>query len=326
MVYRRSRPGADGLRAKVPSRRGEDSAPDVVAMSSEILVEAPAKVNLHLGVGSLRPDGYHDVETVLQTIDLADRLTLRSSRVFHLSCRPDVGVLARDNLVWRAAMLFAQRVGREPLVKVELAKAIPTGAGLGGGSSDAAAVIAALAAFWGVDQTDVLSDVASAIGADVPFFLGGGTALFSGRGDVFVRPISAPPLDLVVVKPSESVSTAAAYAAYDRAPVAPVSPDVLIAACEAGSPERLAAALSNNMERAAIGLVPEVAETLAWVRDAQGVLGGSVAGSGSAVFGVCVDHSAAEQVAREARLRGWWSAATMSRGDGVRVLHLKEAL
>ncbi len=311
--------------AKVPARRGEDGAPDVVAISSEILVEAPAKVNLHLGVGSLRPDGYHDVETVLQTIDLADRLTLRPSRVFHLSCRPDVGVLARDNLVWRAATLFAQRVGREPLVEVELVKAIPTGAGLGGGSSDAAAVIAGLAAFWGVDQTDVLFDVA-AIGADVPFFLGGGTALFSGRGDVFTRPISAPPLDLVVVKPSESVSTAAAYAAYDRAPVAPVSPDVLIAACEAGNPERVAAALSNNMERAAINLVPEVAETLAWVRDAQGVLGGSVAGSGSAVFGVCVDQSTAEQVAREARLRGWWSAATVSRGDGVRVLHSKETL
>ena len=143
---------------------------------------------------------------------------------------------------------------------------------------------------------------------------------------MFVRHIDAPPLNIVVVKPSAGLDTASAYAAYDRARIPPASPDELIAACQSGNVERIVAAMSNNMERAAISLVPEVADTLAWVRGAHGVLGGSVAGSGSAVFGICIDRSAAQVVARDARLRGWWAAAAPSRGEGVRVQPLREAL
>ncbi len=292
-----------------------------------IVVEAPAKVNLHLGVGRLRPDGFHAVETVLQTIDLTDSVSLRPSKVFRLVCHPDLEIPAKHNLAWRAAMLLAQRVGRDPLVEIELTKAIPMGAGLGGGSSDAAAVIAGLAGIWGMGETGdpLLAEIAAGIGADVPFFLHGGTALFTGRGDEFVRRVEAPALDIVIVKPSESVRTAAAYVEYDYAPVPASRPEALIAACESGDVACVAAALANNMERAAVTLVPEVADALAWVRGAEGVLGAIVAGSGSAVFGVCKSSQVAEDAASEARLFGWWSVAARSRESGVCVRPLEEA-
>ena len=293
-------------------------------------MEAPAKVNLHLGVGRLRPDGFHAVETVLQAIDLADTVTLRPSNAFRLTCRPELELPAKQNLAWKAAMLLAQRVGRDPLVQIELTKAIPVGAGLGGGSSDAAAVIAGLAELWGIaeeggERRGLLLEVAAGIGADVPFFLGGGTALLAGRGDELVRRIDAPAFDLVVVKPAEAVRTSAAYVEYDYAPVPASRADALIAACESRELAQVAAALCNNMEGAAVTLVPEVADALAWVRAAEGVLGGIVAGSGSAVFGMCTNRQTAEEAAAEARLFGWWSVAARSCDSGVRVRPLEEA-
>lgn len=289
-------------------------------------MEAPAKVNLHLGVGRLREDGFHAVETVLHTIDLADSVTLRPSDVFRLTCYPDLEIPAKQNLVWKAAMLMAHRLGREPRLEIELTKAIPMGAGLGGGSSDAAAVIAGLAQLWNVDAEgdSLLPEVAAGIGMDVPFLLEGGTALFGGRGDEFLRTVEAPTFDVVVVKPAQPVRTAAAYVEFDYAPVPAGTPDALLAACEAGDTAGVARTLQNNMERAAITLVPEVADALAWVRGTEGVLGGAVAGSGSAVFGICRDRQAAEDAASEARLFGWWSVAARSRDHGVRVRAMEE--
>ena len=312
------------------------------------MVEAPAKVNLHLGVGARRSDGFHEVETVLQAIDLRDTLTVRHADVPRFSSTTDLGIPNEDNLAWRAAMLLAERLGREPLVEIVLDKNIPVGAGLGGGSSDAAAVIAALAQLWDVvaveDGNDesaasggsviaaeayarepVLAEVAELLGADVPFFLRGGTALFAGRGDDFVERIDAPVLDLAIVRPASPVNTAAAYAEYDRIPVPAVSPDALIAACEAHDVEAVARNLANNMERAASSLVPHVADALAWVRAAEGVLGATVAGSGSAVFGICLDTAAARETALAARKIGWWAEAARSRSCGVRVRSLEEA-
>lgn len=307
--------------------------------SAGVIAEAPAKVNLHLGVGRLRPDGYHAVETVLQAIDLTDSITIRPSSVFRFSCHPDLEISLKQNLAWRAAMLYAQQLGRVPLVEIELRKAIPAGAGLGGGSSDAAAVIAGLSALWSAEAESagdlegrppvagdrLALEVAAGIGADVPFFLGGGTALLAGRGDELVRTIPAPHLDIVLVKPAQPVRTAAAYVEFDYAPVPARKPEPLISACESGDVTRVAAALANNMERAAVTLVSEVADTLAWVRGAEGVLGAAVAGSGSAVFGICVDRQTAEDVASEARLFGWWSVAARSRDCGVSVRPLEEA-
>ena len=301
------------------------------ARQGAIVVEAPAKVNLHLGVGGLRADGYHGVETVLQAVDLVDTVSLRVADQLSLDCRSCPDLPAERNLAWLAAEQMSERFGRTPGVAIALDKAIPAGAGLGGGSSDAAAVLVGLAALWDLDGTDPavrneIEDAAASLGADVPFFLTGGTALFSGRGDVFVRSFDTPRLHLVLAKPPEPVPTAAAYAAFDRAPVPAASPDGLLAACQAGGADEIAHALANNLEAVASALVPKVADALAWVRGAEGVLGATVSGSGSAVFGVCRDAGSAERAAASAALRGWWAAATRSRSTGVAVRFDEEAL
>lgn len=299
-------------------------------MSATVVVEAPAKVNLHLGVGAVRPDGYHSVETVLQAVSLCDTLRLRSAAELRLTCWPDLAVPDRDNLAWKAAERLAERLGRAPGVAIELSKLVPAGAGLGGGSSDAAAVLTGLAALWEIDFANpaaeaAIAEIAAGLGADVPFFLTGGTALFWGRGDVVVRRLSAPRFDIVLVKPPDSVATAAAYAVFDRTPVAAAPPDALLSACEAQDPEAVARALANNLEAVACGLVPEVADALAWLRRTKGVLGATVSGSGSAVFGVCADRAVAERAAADAQRRGWWSAAVQSRDTGVAVRLDEEA-
>jgi 4-diphosphocytidyl-2-C-methyl-D-erythritol kinase len=289
-----------------------------------VVVEAPAKVNLHLGVGVLRADGYHSVETVLQTVTLTDTLRMRRAASLTLRSVPDIGVPDELNLAWKAAERMAERFGRAPDVEIELRKAIPSSAGLGGGSSDAAAVLAGLAALWQLELSDpdvrqAVHEVAARLGADVPFFLVGGTALFSGRGDMLVRRIRAPQLHIVFVKPSAPVATASAYAAFDAAPVPAASSEVLVEACERGDAVRVARALSNNLGVIAGRLVPEVADALAWVSVAEGVLGAAVCGSGSAVFGVCADAASARIAAEAAGARGWWSLAAESRSSGVTV-------
>jgi 4-diphosphocytidyl-2-C-methyl-D-erythritol kinase len=146
-----------------------------------VRVAAPAKVNLYLGVGPLMPDGYHAVDTVLHALELHDDVRVSAAPGFALSCHPDVGVPMADNLACRAAHALGEAFGRPVNAEVVLSKRIPHGAGLGGGSSDAAAVITGLARMWGVGPTDDRCVAAAAtIGADVPFFLYGGAALMTG--------------------------------------------------------------------------------------------------------------------------------------------------
>ncbi|TLM78483.1 MAG: 4-diphosphocytidyl-2C-methyl-D-erythritol kinase, partial [Actinobacteria bacterium] len=183
-----------------------------------LVVTAPAKVNLFLGVGAARPDGYHDVTTVLHALSLHDTLEISPAETLTLDCEPDLGIPAEKNLAWRAATEFSRAVGREPAVALRLRKRIPHGAGLGGGSSDAAAVIAGLASLWGLPRDDERCEaVARALGADVAFFLEpAGAALMTGRGDVIeqaLRPLAGVPVALV--RPETPVPTPAAYAAFD---------------------------------------------------------------------------------------------------------------
>ncbi len=288
-----------------------------------ILLEAPAKVNLYLGVGALRPDGYHDVTTVLQAISLADTVTLTPADTLGVSCTPELDLPAEENLAHRAALAFAEATGGEAAVRIAIDKRIPAGAGLGGASADAAAVLVGLALLAGLDPAGadrpLLDRVAASLGADVPFFLGGGTALFGERGDALVGAVPTPPLELVVVKPAAPVSTPAAYAAFDRSPVGPApGAGQVLEACAAGEPAEVAQALYNNLAPAAVGIVAEAGEVLGWLRSAEGVLGAEVSGSGSAVFSICASEEAASGLAAAARERGWWAEAATSRPDGIR--------
>ena len=285
-----------------------------------VRVFAPAKVNLYLGVGGRRDDGYHDVTTVLQAVDLCDELELVPAQGLSLNCATDLGIPAEDNLAFRAANVLADELGRPADVMISLRKRIPAGAGLGGGSSDAAGVLTGLTVPWGVPEHDpVLTRVAASLGADVAFFLGvgAGTALYSGRGDELVRSLPTPTLDLVLLKPVGSISTSAAYAAFDASPAAAGDITRLLHALEHRDAEMVAASLSNNMEDVACALEPAVADALAWVRAARGVLGVAVAGSGSALFGVCVDAGSAREVAAAAERQGMWSAVTTARDRAV---------
>lgn len=285
---------------------------------SALLVIAPAKVNLHLAVGAVRPDGYHDVTTVLHALELADEVRVTPASSLLLEA-PDLGVAPEQNLAHRAAVALGRTLGKRPDVHITLVKRIPHQAGLGGGSSDAAAVIFGLATLWGIDPgSPECLETAATLGADVPFFLTGACALMTGRGDVLERVL--PPLagsPVVVVRPPHPVPTPAAYAAFDAAPQPAPDAHELISALEVGSVACSAASLANNLEAASAAVVPEVGEAVAWLRGSAGCLGAAVAGSGSAVFGLMDSAGSAEAIAARAADRGWWSAATALAAEGV---------
>jgi 4-diphosphocytidyl-2-C-methyl-D-erythritol kinase len=282
-----------------------------------LVIRAPAKVNLHLAVGPTRPDGYHELVTVFQSLELSDVITLTSGSP-SFSCTPDLGLPPHENLAHRAALAMAERFGRPLGVSVRIEKSIPSGAGLGGASTDAAGVVCGLAEWWGIPRTDTaVVEVARSLGADVPFFLEGGAALYTGRGDVLERRLRSLDAPIVLVKPPLPVSTAAAYIAFDRRPV-PMGPypAPLLDALSAADVDGVAAALHNTMTHASIELVPQVGEALALVTAAPGVLGAAVAGSGSTVFGICADADATTALAGRARAAGYWSVATRSAVHG----------
>lgn len=278
---------------------------------------APAKVNLHLAVGASGPDGYHPVQTVLQALAFGDTVTIEHGEPA-FRCTPDLGLAASENLAWRAAHAMAEAFGRALDVCVTVEKRVPAGAGLGGASADAAAVIVGLAELWELDATSPrLAEVARTLGADIAFFLEGGAALYTGRGDVLARRLR--PLDAAVVlaKPLEPVATAAAYRAFDALGTPAAMPaDALIEALESGDVRAVAPHLHNAMTASSAGLVPAIADALALVRDCPGVLGAAMAGSGSAVFGVCEDDTSAAACAERAVSGGYWAAATRTHAVG----------
>lgn len=300
--------------------------------ASCLTLMAPAKVNLYLGVGGVRADGYHEVETVLQSVTLADTVTLESADALSVECAPDVGLPPEQNLAYRAALSLGEALGRSPAARIVIDKRIPAGGGLGGASSDAAAVLVGLTRMWGLaDRGDtvrpVLHEVAASLGADVPFFLDGGTALFSGRGDVPVRRLPTPHLDIVLVKPFEPVPTAAAYAAFDSAPVLDVpGARAIIESCGSGLPAKVGGALYNNMTSAAVSIVPEIGEVYSWCAESDDVLGVALAGSGSTVFAVCRDSGAACRRAQKAIERGWWAEAVRTCAHGAAFLDSGESI
>jgi len=298
--------------------------PEVVMAAERIVMLAPAKVNLYLEVGDVRPDGYHEVTTILQALDerVADTLVMERSTSLSVLCQPDIGVAAESNLVTRAIRALSQATGCEPCLSVLVTKRIPDGAGLGGGSSDAAAALVGACRLWDVDPSaPEVSQVARSLGADVPFFLTGGTALFVERGDVRARQVPTPELHLVVVNPGVSTATAEVYRAYDRLG-RPQSPGAQVAldAFASGAVGLVAAGLFNGLTAAAQTVSPLTAHVRAALASTDGVRGVLLSGSGSSVFGICDDAGGAERVAAEMAEQGWWVRATASSDRGVRAV------
>jgi 4-diphosphocytidyl-2-C-methyl-D-erythritol kinase len=260
-----------------------------------LVARAHAKVNLDLRVLGTRTDGYHELRTVFQTIELHDTLTLLDRPgPFALRCRAPGVPLDDSNLVWRAASALWKALGREgePLdTVVTIDKVIPMQAGLGGGSADAAAALLGLGRLWGGVPLTLLREVASSIGADVPFFLSGGTALGLGRGEEIYPLVDLPLHWIVVVRPPFGVSTAEAYAWYDEDRTAGLKEPRELQILPVPWPTR-AAQMINDLEPPVVRRHPEITTLQASLKEA-GALAAAMSGSGSAVFGLFRSRTAA---------------------------------
>jgi len=263
----------------------------------EIRLMAFAKVNYALDVLGLRPDGYHEVSTVMQSISLADEVGLqRAAGGFDLSVEPEgveIGAQERNTtyLAWKA---LQRLIGEELPVRVTLRKRIPAGAGLGGGSADAAGVLVGLNELFGLGLlVGDLRKVGATLGADVPFCISGGTALGEGVGEI-LTPLPAPPIHhLVVAKPPGSADTGEIYHAFDEAITQSMrSVETVVSALRSGSLPALASATGNDLTPVTRNFVPEVA-ALEQTLLASGALGASMSGSGTAVYGIFHDAEAA---------------------------------
>ena len=266
---------------------------------------AHAKINLTLTVTGKRQDGYHTLATIMQEISLADRLIVeKQAEGICLVCDDPRLPTDEKNLCVKAAQAFFRHTGVPGGAEIKLEKKIPSGAGLGGGSSDAAAVLKALADLYRAEAD--LTGIAAEIGADVPFFLTGGTCLCTGIGEV-VTPLYFPGktgLWCVVAKEAEGLSTPAVYGAFDdlKKPDS-MGPEAMVEAMTWGAPEAIYPFLSNDLEGAAFSLMPKIRETRTYLK----IMGAEVAqmtGSGSAVFALFRDRDVAAWAAANVKKRG----------------------
>ena len=274
-----------GARRKIPTRKAVRAR----TPAKLYVARAHAKVNLDLRVLGTRPDGYHELRTVFQTIDLQDTLTAEEKPgPFALKCRMAGVPLDERNLVWRAAAALWKTLGRggDPCdIAVTIDKGIPFEAGLGGGSADAAAALRVLARVWGGAPVSLLREVAAGIGSDVPFFLSGGTALGLGRGEEIYPLVDLPRHWIVIVRPHFGVSTAEAYAWYDEDRAAGVrEPRSELQMLPVPWPTR-AAQMVNDLEPPVVRRHPEIGTIKGALREA-GAVAAVMSGSGSAVFGL----------------------------------------
>ena len=284
------------------------------------MLRASAKVNLALEVLGKRGDGYHEIATVLQAVDLFDRLTVETADA--LSLHADDPELPTDegNLVMRAARLLQKSAGIETGARIELQKRIPVAAGLGGGSSDAAATLWGLNRLWGLRWPRArLQELAVELGMDVPFFLGTGRAVARGRGERLQALPGGGGYALVLVNPRAPLST---REVYGRVPAGwhaePTGTERVIEALRRRNVATLAAALTNNLERVVEPVLPVIGRMKAALL-AAGALGAIMSGSGPTVFGLARSLDHARQVRSRVSRAGWacWAVRTNS-GPAIR--------
>lgn len=280
-----------------------------------VIEKARAKINLTLDVLYKRADGYHEVEMVMQTIDLSDRITLQELPEERIELVCSVPYVPHDerNLAYQAAELVRRRFHVKRGVQIHLDKKIPVAAGLAGGSSDAAAVLRGLNRLWqlGLSLSE-LARLGSALGSDVPFCVYGGTAIARGRGEIIERLPPAPHVWVVLVKPPFAVSTADVYQALDAQAILH-HPDTqaMVRALQADHPvPQMAAALGNVLEPVTFSLFPEV-ERLKKKMYEFGAQGALMSGSGPTVFGIVDRETRATRIYNA--LRGFSRDVYLSR-------------
>jgi 4-diphosphocytidyl-2-C-methyl-D-erythritol kinase len=264
---------------------------------------APAKLNLSLAVTAKRADGYHLLESLVAFADIGDRLTAQAAPAFSLAIDGpfasglDAGA---DNLVARAASLFAERLGRRPDVALRLTKNLPVASGIGGGSADAAATLRALSRLWGAP---IPAELPAKLGADVPVCVAGVPAWMSGIGEIVEPAGGLPGWGVVLVNPGVALATPAVFKAQSGAFSA--------GGKFAPSLAKIAAA-GNDLEAPAIALVPAIADVLAALRGLPGVRLARMSGSGATCFALFDGPDEAAQAAKALKAKApsaWWVAA-----------------
>jgi 4-diphosphocytidyl-2-C-methyl-D-erythritol kinase len=293
-------------------------------------VRVPAKVNLQLGVGPARADGYHSLVTVFHAVSLFDEVTVRPSAGMAMTVQgEDAGMVPADdsNLAWQAAVTLAGAAGlRDQAVHIDIRKRIPVAAGLAGGSADAAATLVACNELWqtGLSPSE-LAELGAGLGSDVPFGLVGGTAVGRGRGDQLTPALAAGTYHWALAFGQDGMSTAKVYATCDRLRAArvaagdqpePAEPELsnpLMTALRSGDPARVGPLLSNDLQPAALSLQPDLRRTLAAGRE-HGALGSIVSGSGPTCAFLATDAAHAREIA--VALTGAGVCRTVARASG----------
>ncbi|MFJ4522914.1 4-(cytidine 5'-diphospho)-2-C-methyl-D-erythritol kinase [Streptomyces sp. NPDC088810] len=277
-----------------------------------VTVRVPAKVNVQLAVGAARADGFHDLANVFLAVGLYDEVTVTPADELRITCEgPDAGQvpLDRTNLAARAAIALAGRRGIEPNVHLHIAKDIPVAGGMAGGSADGAGALLACDRLWGTGASRAeLLAICAELGSDVPFSLVGGAALGVGRGEQLTALEVGGTFHWVFAMAERGLSTPAVFREFDRMAEGrqipePVASAELVEALAKGDAEALAAAVSNDLQPAALSLFPELADTLESGRGA-GALAALVSGSGPTTAFLARDAEAAEKVAEVLRASG----------------------
>lgn len=279
---------------------------------------APAKVNLYLHVAGKRPDGYHLLESLIVFADVGDTIEVRPAEELVLTVAGAFGAAvpaSEENLVMRAARKLATRAqevsGDRPGARLALTKNLPVAAGLGGGSTDAAATLLALDRLWRLDSPpEVLGEIAVSLGADVPACLAGGPVIARGIGEKLEPVPALPPIDAVVANPGISLATAEVFERF----TGPCSGEVRFSTVPSNAAELIEflGGTGNDLTEPASALAPEIDDTLGALSELPGCRLARMSGSGATCFGLFDDAAAARAAA--ARLKeerpGYWVAAT----------------
>ena len=294
---------------------------------SSVCVEAAAKINLFLDVLGKRGDGYHDIVTVMQEIDLCDTVTVSEQRTggikLTLRHRGKTGITpfmetGSKNLACRAAKLFMEGSGIKKGIGIYLEKRIPAGAGLGGGSSDAAAVLKGLNRLWKAGFSDAdLAKMGARIGMDVPFFIRGGTALATGRGDIVTPVMSRVRFRVILVDPGFSFSTKSAYESVgrrNRSAKGFPCVKILLDCLRTGNIGLLANNLYNIFEKAIDIKYKGYLEGVKEMLESTGAAGTLMTGSGSVVYGIYDERGEAQRAYKIVRKRAGSAHLAATRG------------
>jgi 4-diphosphocytidyl-2-C-methyl-D-erythritol kinase len=287
-----------------------------------LVLRTSAKVNLVLEVLGKRPDGYHELSTVMQAVDLFDRLTVETAGTITLETSEAALPTDDRNLVVRAARLLRETAGVDAGARIVLDKRIPVAAGLGGGSSDAAATLWGLNRLWGLRwRRERLVELAVKLGMDVPFFLGRGRALGTSRGEVISPLPGVGGYAMVLVNPGLGLSTQEVYGRVPKGWRAePEGTRRMLDALKKRSGIGVAAALTNHLERWVEPAMPVIGQMKAALL-AAGALGAAMSGSGPTVFGLARSLDQARQIQRRVSRAGWsaWAVRTNS-GPAIRAV------